>query len=72
MHTFRLINNISAHSDLGLFVLFPSTHARPVERVIQGLHAIAEPFCAFIDTAISLCANILAALIAQFELFFDK
>jgi len=72
MHTLYTINNIPARSDLGLLVLLPATHAGPVERVIQTLHAIAEPFRACIHATISLCADIFAALIAQLELFLDQ
>ena len=72
MHTLYTINNIPARSDLGLLVLLPATHAGPVERVIQTLHAIAEPFGACIHATISLCADIFAALIAQLELFLDQ
>jgi hypothetical protein len=72
MHTLYTINNIPARSELGLLVLLPATHAGPVERVIQTLHAIAEPFRACIHATISLCADIFAALIAQLELFLDQ
>ena len=72
MHTLYTINNIPPHSDLCLLVLLPAPHAGSVERVIQSLHTITEPFRACIHATISFRTDIFAPLVAQLELFLDQ